>query len=185
MKGTDLREHGSGNAGTTNAFRVLGWPIGIVVLVIDIAKGFLAVFASRYQGIWMEGDELWMLFKILLGALAVTGHIFPVFAGFRGGKGVATMAGVGLALHPQATLAVLGVYLVVLVLFRISSLASLLAAISFPLMVILVFDNAYYSLRIFSVLVALLIILTHRANIRRLIRGEEKKFRWRSKGDSF
>jgi glycerol-3-phosphate acyltransferase PlsY len=92
---------------------------------------------------------------------------------------------VGLALHPLATLAVLGVYVVILVIFRISSVASLIAAACFPLMVIVLFNNEYQSLGIFSVLVAFLIVLTHRANIRRMIKGEEKKFRWRREADSF
>ena len=108
VKGIDLREHGSGNAGATNAFRVLGIPIGIAVLLMDILKGYLAVNISLLQHEVAVGTEGMMILRIGLGAIAVVGHIFPLFAGFRGGKGVATMAGIGLAVHPLAALAAIG-----------------------------------------------------------------------------
>jgi glycerol-3-phosphate acyltransferase PlsY len=173
-RGIDLRDHGSGNAGTSNAFRVLGWKIGLAVLIIDILKGYLAVYLSVFQNQWAEGTEGWMAFRIVLGLVAVAGHIFPVFASFRGGKGVATLAGAGFAIHPYATLAALGVYLFIFILFRISSLGSLGAAISYPLWIMIVFREGYLSLSIFSLLVTLTIILTHLPNIRRLIKGEER-----------
>lgn len=172
-KGIDLRDHGSGNAGTSNAIRVLGWPIGLVVLIFDVLKGYLAVRLAGFQSIWNEGSEAWMILKIVLGVVAVVGHIYPLFAGFRGGKGVATIAGVGFALNPLATLAAMGIYIIVLLIFRISSLGSLSAGLSYPFWVILVFDTPYTSLLIFSILVTLVLILTHQSNIRRLIRGEE------------
>ena len=172
-KGIDLREHGSGNAGTSNAIRVLGWPIGLVVLIFDVLKGYLAVSLAGFQSIWNEGSEAWMILKIVLGVVAVVGHIYPVFAGFRGGKGVATIAGVGFALNPLATLAAMGIYIIVLLIFRISSLGSLSAGLSYPFWVIFVFDTPYISLLIFSILVTFVLILTHLSNIRRLIRGEE------------
>jgi len=108
FKGVDLRDHGSGNAGATNAFRVLGKPIGSAVLLLDMGKGFLAVNLALIQHVILPGSEAWMILKITLGLLAVVGHIFPVFAGFRGGKGVATITGVGLAIHPFAALAAMG-----------------------------------------------------------------------------
>lgn len=173
LKGIDLRDHGSGNAGATNAFRVLGKPIGILVLALDMGKGLLAVSLSHLQQEILPGSEGWILLRIGLGLLAVGGHIFPVFAGFRGGKGVATIAGIGLALHPMAALAAMGVYLVIFLITRLSALGSLSAVISYPLWMILVFQTDYLSLRIFSIFVPILVIFTHRANISRLIKGKE------------
>jgi glycerol-3-phosphate acyltransferase PlsY len=173
FKKVDLREHGSGNAGATNAFRVLGKPIGASVLILDMLKGVAAVNLSYFQDVSLPGEEPWMILRLGLGLLAVTGHIFPVFAGFRGGKGVATLAGIGLALHPFSALCALGVYLLVFLVRRISSLGSLVAVISYPLWMIILFQTEYLSLRIFSLMVPLLVLTTHRSNIRRLIRGRE------------
>lgn len=173
MKGIDLRDHGSGNAGATNAFRVLGHAIGTLVLLADMGKAFLAVSLSFLQTEILPGSEGWMVLRIGLGLLAVTGHIFPVFAGFRGGKGVAALAGIGLALHPWAALAAMGIYLVVFLFSRLSALGSLAAVISYPIWMMLVFHTPYWSLRIFSLLVPLLVIVTHRANIARMIKGKE------------
>lgn len=174
IKGIDLREHGSGNAGATNAFRVLGKPIGSVVLVADMLKGYLSVNLSHLQDDIIPGTEGWMLLRIGLGAVAVAGHIFPVFAGFKGGKGVATMAGIGLALHPWAALAAIGIYALVFLAFRLSALGSLSAVISYPIWVIMVFQADYKAIWAFSIAVPLLTIFTHRSNIVRLIRGDEK-----------
>lgn len=174
LKGVDLREHGSGNAGATNAFRVLGKGIGSAVLLLDMLKGFLAVNLATLQSEISSGTEGWMVLRIGLGLLAVVGHIFPVFAGFRGGKGVATITGVALALHPYGALAAMGIYLLVFLLTRISALGSLTAVITYPLWIILVFHSDYLSLRIFSLFVVILVLITHRSNILRLLRGEEK-----------
>ena len=174
FKGVDLREHGSGNAGATNAFRVLGKPIGTAVLLFDMCKGYLAVQLAFLQHTFLPGTENWMLLRIGLGLLAVTGHIFPVFARFRGGKGVATMTGVALALHPYAALAAMGVYLLVFLIGRISALSSLIAVLTYPVWIIWVFRSDSLSLRLFSLFVVILVLITHRSNILRLIRGEEK-----------
>ncbi len=181
LKGTDLREHGSGNAGATNAFRVLGKPIGTAVLILDMLKGFLAVNLILLQHEVDPGSETWMILRIGLGLMAVLGHIFPVFAGFRGGKGVATIAGVALALHPFAALAAMGIYLLVFVLTRISALGSLIAVLTYPVWIILVFRSEYLAIRIFSLAVVVLVLITHRSNILRLVRGEEKSL-FRKKG---
>lgn len=175
FKGTDLRQHGSGNAGTTNAFRVLGKPIGIIVLIVDMGKGLLAVSLSFLQSEMAPGSESLMILRIGLGVLAVIGHIFPVFAGFKGGKGVATMAGAGLALHPLAALAAMGVYLLVFLITKVSALGSLLAVITYPVWIIFVFQTDYRSLQIFSIFVPILVIFTHRSNISRLLKGNENK----------
>lgn len=174
LKGVDLREHGSGNAGATNAFRVLGKGIGTAVLLLDMLKGFLAVNLAMLQQELNAGTEAWMILRIGLGLTAALGHIFPVFAGFRGGKGVATVTGVALALHPLGALAAMGVYLLVFLLTRISALGSLTAVLSYPVWIILVFGSPYLALNIFPLLVVVLVLVTHRANIRRLIRGQEK-----------
>ena len=174
LKGVDLREHGSGNAGATNAFRVLGKPIGSAVLVLDMLKGFLAVNLALLQHELVPGSEAWMILKIGLGLLAVVGHIFPVFAGFRGGKGVATITGVALAIHPLAALAAMGIYLLVFLLTRISAMGSLTAVLTYPIWINWVFKSDYLTIRIFSLVVVLLVLITHRSNILRLVRGEEK-----------
>jgi acyl phosphate:glycerol-3-phosphate acyltransferase len=175
LKGIDLREHGSGNAGTTNAFRILGKPIGIVVLVMDMLKGYLAVNLAHLQDEFVPDTEGWIVLRIGLGLLAVAGHIYPLFAGFKGGKGVATMAGVALALHPFSALAAIGVYITVFLIFRFSALGSLSAVLSYPFWVIFVFHAEQKAFWVFSILVPILTFITHRSNIQRLIQREEKR----------
>lgn len=174
LKGVDLREHGSGNAGATNAFRVLGKPIGTLVLLLDMLKGFLAVNLSYFQQEFDPGSETWMLVRMGLGLIAVLGHIFPLFAGFRGGKGVAAITGAALAIHPWAALAAMGVYLLIFLVFKISALGSLSAVLSYPVWVFWVFPSDYLTVRVFSLVVLALVLITHKSNIQRLIRGEEK-----------
>ena len=182
IKGVDLRDFGSGNAGATNAFRVLGKVIGSVVLLLDMLKGFLAVSLVHLQSTFTFGTEAWMILKICLGLVAVVGHIFPVFAGFRGGKGVATITGVALGLHPFGALAAMGIYLLVFLLSRISALSSLIAVLSYPVWIIWVFRADYLTIRIFSLFVVVLVLFTHRSNISRMLRGEEKSL-FRKVGD--
>jgi glycerol-3-phosphate acyltransferase PlsY len=172
IRGIDLREQGSGNAGATNAFRVLGKPIGITVLLLDMGKGFLAVNLSLLQHQVPKDSETWIILRIALGLLAVAGHIFPLFAGFRGGKGVATLAGIGVALHPFAAMAAMGIYLLVFLISRISALGSLSAVLSFPLWVMVVFRSEFKALWLFSILVPILVIFTHRTNISRMLKRE-------------
>lgn len=173
--GIDVRDHGSGNAGATNVMRVLGVRTGVPVLLIDMLKGWAAVSLLRLQPGIGKGEELFMVLSIMLGILAVIGHIFPLFAGFRGGKGVATISGVCFALHPAATAAALGVFILVLLSSQYVSLGSISAGISFPLWVIVVFRSPYISLWVFSVVAALLLVITHRKNIQRLRAGQENK----------
>jgi glycerol-3-phosphate acyltransferase PlsY len=129
--GIDVREFGSGNAGATNTFRVLGKKAGIPVLCIDIVKGTLAVLLAHFSPYTFDTNEFVNL-ELGLGIAALVGHVFPIFAGFRGGKGVATILGVVICLTPITSLMVLGVFLIVLLATRYVSLSSMTAGLSFP-----------------------------------------------------
>jgi len=171
----DVREHGSGNAGTTNTIRVLGWATGIPVLLIDIAKGWLAAMLPVFFHLADPSTALMTNLQMLTGIVAIIGHIFPLFAGFRGGKGVATVFGVFLALQLFVTLCSIGVFLVVLLITGIVSVSSMVAGISFPVFLFLFFDSPSILFKIFSVIVGIALLVTHRENIGRIMRGEEKK----------
>lgn len=173
--GMDVREHGSRNAGATNTFRVLGPKAGVPVLIIDILKGFLPVrLLPNFTE--LEPDTApWMWFRVALVGAAVIGHLYPVFAGFKGGKGVATSLGGVLAVHPGAAAICVAVFAVVFLLSRYVSLGSLCAAIAFPLAVIVVYKE-FSAVKIgFAVVLCLLVFYTHRENIGRLLRGEENR----------
>jgi acyl phosphate:glycerol-3-phosphate acyltransferase len=171
----DVREHGSGNAGTTNTIRVLGWATGIPVLLIDIAKGWLAAILPVFFHLAPLGSALIINLQMLTGIIAIIGHIFPVFAGFRGGKGVATVFGVFLALQPLLTLCCIGVFLVVLLITGIVSVSSMSGGISFPVFLFLFFDTPSVIFKIFSIIAGIGLLITHRKNIGRLLKGEERK----------
>lgn len=176
----DVREFGSGNAGATNTFRVLGKKAGIPVLIIDILKGTLAVSLS-FLSVYETGSQGFINLQLALGIAALIGHIFPIFAGFRGGKGVATILGVVFCIMPLACSLSLLVFLFVLLSTRIVSLSSMLAGASFPIFLNLVLHNENKVLAVFSVVVAVLLIITHRKNIRRLLKKEESKVKLFSK----
>lgn len=171
----DVREHGSGNAGTTNTIRVLGWVSGIPVLLIDISKGWLAAILPVFFHLAEPGSALLTDLQLITGITAIVGHIFPVFAGFRGGKGVATVFGVFLALQSLLTLCSMGVFLVVLIFTGIVSVSSMIAGISFPILLFLFFDTPSILFKIFAIIVGVALLVTHRENIRRILRGEETK----------
>lgn len=171
----DVRNFGSGNAGATNTFRVLGAKAGIPVFIVDVFKGWLAVRLPYTLSFYTPGTDAFVNFQLLLGLAAFLGHLFPLFARFKGGKGVATLLGVVLCLHLYAGLTSLAVFTLVLVLFRYVSLGSILAGITFPLSLIFIFSASTYSLIVFSMLVAVLLLITHQKNIGRLIRNEERK----------
>jgi acyl phosphate:glycerol-3-phosphate acyltransferase len=171
----DVREHGSGNAGTTNTIRVLGWKTGIPVLLIDIAKGWLAAILPVFFHLADPGSALLTDLQIMTGVIAIIGHIFPLFAGFRGGKGVASVFGVFLALQPLLTLCCIGIFLVVLFITGIVSISSMTAGLAFPVFLFLFFDTPSIIFKIFSILVSISLLITHRKNIGRLMRGEEAK----------
>jgi len=173
----DVREHGSGNAGATNTIRVLGWKAGMPVFVFDVFKGWLAVKMADFLLALPPDDPYLLMWKIIFAAAVVIGHVFPVFAGFRGGKGVATMLGIGMALYPITVWIVLVVFILVLSISGYVSMASITAAISFPFIDIFLFHQTSSLLIGLSVFVALFIPVTHRKNILRLLKGEESKFR--------
>jgi len=170
----DVREFGSGNAGATNTFRVLGKKAGIPVLIIDIVKGILAVLLARFSD-FEPGTDPFINLQMGLGVAALLGHIFPLFAGFRGGKGVATMLGIVICIHPLACASALGVFLSVLLITRYVSLSSMMAGISFPFFLNLVFHNENKTLMVFSIVVAALLVITHKKNIVRLFKRQESK----------
>ncbi|MCB0799791.1 MAG: glycerol-3-phosphate 1-O-acyltransferase PlsY [Bacteroidales bacterium] len=174
--GIDVREHGSGNAGATNTVRVLGWKTGIPVLIFDLFKGWLAAMLPEFLQAAPEGSETLMILQIACGLAAIIGHVFPLFAGFRGGKGVATTFGVLLALHPLLTLTCAGIFLLVLLASGYVSLGSMTAVAMFPILLVTLFRTPSVWLIVFSTIVAVAVIITHKKNIKRLLRGEEKRF---------
>jgi len=173
--GIDIRDYGSKNAGATNTIRVLGWKAGLPVMVVDILKGFAAVTLIRFVQSLAPGTDQFVNFQLILGGTAVIGHIFPVFARFRGGKGVATLFGMALAISPFSTLVCVGVFLITLFLTKYVSLSSILAGFTFPVAVIVIFRTSVTSMVVFSIAVSVLLVITHQKNIGRLLRREESK----------
>lgn len=176
--GVDVREYGSGNAGATNTFRVLGGKAGVAVMIIDILKGWTATNLAYFIGVSVTGPTSSVLFinyQLALGVIAVMGHLFPLFAGFRGGKGVATLFGMILAVHLQAALLCVGMFITVLMLTRYVSLGSILAGFTFPFSIVFVFHTPYKSLLLYGMCICVLILVTHQKNIERLLKGKESK----------
>lgn len=187
VKGIDIRQFGSGNAGGTNAIRVLGWKAGVFVILADMGKGLVAtmVVARLMQGpIPFENvtpfDDF-TLVQIIAGCSAMLGHIWTVFAGFKGGKGFATAGGMLIGIAPVEVAVSAGVFFTVFLVSQYVSLGTLSAAVAFPLTmffrenVFMVDVPGYGTLIFFSIGISLLIIYTHRSNIARLIRGTENK----------
>lgn len=172
--GIDVREFGSGNAGATNTFRVLGKKAGTPVLIIDIIKGSLAV-ALAFLGPIKFIDPAFVDLQLALGVAVLIGHIFPIFAGFRGGKGVATILGVVLCILPLSCCFGMVVFFIVLLATRYVSLSSMMTGITFPFILHFVMHNEDQVLTIFSITVAVLLVLTHRKNIIRLFKNQESK----------
>jgi glycerol-3-phosphate acyltransferase PlsY len=175
--GMDVREHGSKNAGATNTFRVLGKKPGRIVLVIDVTKGALATLIpviTSHCYLHLELDAL-IKMQILAAIFAVTGHVLPVFAQFRGGKGVATSLGVIIGLQPIAALICLGIFLIIFIGSKFVSLGAICASIAFPFVVRFVLKEESAWLLGFSVVLSGLVIFAHRKNIGRLFKGEESK----------
>ena len=173
--GIDIRDYGSGNAGATNTFRVLGKRWGSFVMIVDMLKGILAAFLYLLLPYYLTNEWERTNFMIGLGLSAVVGHIFPVWAGFKGGKGVATLMGMVIAIQPLVALCVMGVFILVLYLTRFVSLSSILASMAFPVFILVIFNEPEPLYRVFALAVALLVILTHQKNIGRLLQGNESK----------
>lgn len=176
--GIDVREYGSGNAGATNTFRVLGKKAGIPVMLIDIGKGWTATYLAHFIGTSITGGPHSNLvsYQLALGITAVMGHLFPVFAGFRGGKGIATLFGMVLAVNLQAALLCIIVFIVVLLITRYVSLSSILGGFTY-LTGVTFFFNQYTNnlVVIFGMCICVLIMVTHQKNIERLLKGKESK----------
>lgn len=174
LYGIDIREHGSGNAGATNTFRILGPKAGTGVMLGDMLKGFLAVKISLLSSYDWYSPEITNL-QVFLGLAAVLGHIFPIWAGFRGGKGIATLFGMILSIQPIVAMSLVGVFALMLFITRYVSLSSISASIAFPVLILFIFKEPELSYRLFAVSTACLVILTHYKNIGRLLDGSESK----------
>jgi len=174
--GIDIREHGSGNAGATNTFRILGTKAGSGVMIADMMKGFIAVKLSIFSS-YAWTSEPFVNLQIVLGLAAVLGHIFPIWAEFRGGKGIATLFGMILSIHPIVAVSLVLVFLMMLLLTRYVSLSSIAASIAFPVLILFIFNAQAQELsyRLFAIATAFLVVLTHHKNISRLISGNESK----------
>lgn len=178
-KGIDIREHGSGNAGGTNVFRVLGWKLGVLVMLVDVFKGFLATYYISQFSYFGDSTLESTYLMLIAGIFAIMGHIWTIFAGFRGGKGVGTAAGFMLGLMPQAVIVGFIVFFVILFSTRYVSLSSMIAASSIPITLLLQkfgfgIDVPWIFIGI-TILIAILIIYTHRSNIERLLKGNENR----------
>ena len=175
--GVDIRDYGSGNIGATNTFRVLGKKYGTIVMVCDILKGIAAVSLFYFLPYYLQQTNSLERtnFMIGLGLSAVIGHVFPIWASFKGGKGVATLFGMILAIQPIIALSCVGVFLLVLFLTRFVSLSSILAGIMLPISVLWIWNEDEILYRIFALLVAVLIVITHQKNIGKLLRGVESR----------
>jgi glycerol-3-phosphate acyltransferase PlsY len=175
--GVDIRDYGSGNMGATNTFRVLGSNYGTVVMLFDILKGMLAVSLYNFLPYYLRNNTLYDRTNLMvgLGMAAVIGHIFPLFARFRGGKGVATLFGMVLAIQPVIAICCTGVFLLVLFFTRYVSLSSILAGLFLPICVLWIWDDDVAMYRLFAILVAAMIIFTHQKNIVRILRGDENR----------
>jgi len=180
LGGIDIREHGSGNAGATNVYRVMGWKVAIGVLLLDMAKGFIATYYIARIGAGTVPVD-YSLLQILAGLTAVFGHIWTIFAKFKGGKGVATAGGMLLGLAPVTVLICLAVFVIVVWISRYVSLGSISAAAALSAITLIRKFGLHHDvpapLLYFTIFATVLILYTHRTNIKRLLNGTENKFR--------
>jgi glycerol-3-phosphate acyltransferase PlsY len=176
--GIDVREYGSGNAGATNTFRVLGKKAGIAVMILDILKGYTATNLAYLIGLSVTGPQnsvQFVNYQLALGITAVMGHLFPIFAGFRGGKGIATLFGMIVAVHTGAALVCVLTFVVVLLISKYVSLSSIISGFSFPLSIIFIFQSPIRSVVLYGMCICILILVTHQKNIERLLKGKESR----------
>lgn len=173
--GIDIRDYGSGNPGATNTFRVLGFKWGTFVMIADITKGVIATSLYILIPFYLQNELARTNFMIVLGMAAVLGHIFPIWADFKGGKGVATILGMALAIQPIVALICIIVFLITLFTTRFVSLSSMLASLVFMVLILFIFKEKETSYRVFAIIVALMVVVTHQKNIGRLLNGKENK----------
>jgi len=171
----DIRDYGSGNSGATNTYRVLGAKWGTIVMIVDMLKAIVAVKLAFFLPYAFESDVYLVNMQLGLGLAAVLGHIFPIWAEFRGGKGVACLFGMVLGIQPNVALCCVGVFILVLYLTRWVSLSSILASIAFPIFILVIFNEPERLYRVFAITVAMLVLVTHQKNIGRLLKGVESK----------
>ncbi|WP_427707056.1 glycerol-3-phosphate 1-O-acyltransferase PlsY [Staphylococcus parequorum] len=172
----DIREFGSGNTGATNSFRVLGKPAGFLVTFLDIFKGFIVVFFPLWLPVSAEGPiSSFFTNGLIVGAFAILGHVYPVYLGFKGGKAVATSAGVILGMNPVLLIILAAIFFIILKLTKYVSLSSIIASICCLIGAVLIRDVI---LVIVSIGVVVLLIIRHRSNIVRIFKGEEPKIKW-------
>ena len=171
----DIRDYGSGNAGATNTYRVLGPKWGTLVMVVDMLKAIAAVKLAFLLPYSFESDLYLINMQLGLGLAAVLGHIFPIWAEFRGGKGVATLFGMVLGIQANVALCCVGVFILVFYLTRWVSLSSILASVAFPVFILVIFNEPEKLYRVFAIVVALLVLVTHQKNISRILKGSESR----------
>ena len=178
MAGFDVRQKGSGNAGTTNVLRTVGKKASIITLICDILKGVVAILVAYVAGLIMKDSVDKALLIQLAGIAVILGHTFPIFFGFKGGKGIATALGVLMMTNWNIGLICLVFALVLMILTRMVSLGSIAAAVLFPVLIIFMPHTAYLvdgNYIIYSILLAILVVFNHRANVKRLLTGTENK----------
>jgi len=175
--GIDVREHGSGNAGATNTLRVLGKKTGFIVLFLDSLKGFLA---ANVVSVLDLDESLLLNYQMLFGMMAVIGHIYPIFAGFKGGKGIATLLGIVIAMSWKVSLVCMLCFVLTVWITRFISVGSMLTCILSPLFVLVIHGNEKVFIY-FCIVVALMVVYTHKSNIKRLLNGTENKFTFKPK----
>ncbi|RYY65446.1 MAG: glycerol-3-phosphate 1-O-acyltransferase [Chitinophagaceae bacterium] len=173
--GIDIRDYGSGNSGATNTYRVLGSKWGTFVMIVDMLKAIVAVKLVFFMPYAFKDDLYLVNMQLGLGLAAVIGHIFPIWANFRGGKGVASLFGMVLGIQPNVALCCVGIFILVLYLTRWVSLSSILASVAFPIFILFIFNEPEDLYRIFAVAVGMLVLLTHQKNINRILKGNESK----------
>lgn len=174
--GVDVREYGSGNAGATNTFRVLGPKAGAVVMFVDIFKGYTATNLAYLIEVGQSTSNIQFVnYQLALGVIAVLGHLFPIFAGFRGGKGVATLFGMILAIHAPAALLCVSIFSIILLTTHYVSLSSIMAGFTFPFSIAFLFKTSIPSVLLYGIAICALILITHQKNIERLLKGHESK----------
>ena len=173
-RGIDIREHGSQNAGATNTFRVFGQKLGWIVLTLDVTKGFFASILPLFIADNYSENQL-LLFQLVTSLACIIGHVFPIFAQFRGGKGVASSLGIIIGINPVSAAISLGIFMIIFLLFKFVSLGAIVTAISYPFVSLFLVKEDTHVMIIFSILLGFLIIISHRKNIKRLINGEESR----------